>query len=210
MSKAMRSTCLVWWGLVLCFLAGGRAADQAWAAESKIYEQPPQDGQVIITKEKPVPPKQIKQSLTQLPLKKGMNGPAISQLHNLLRLAGFAYLKFEPDDVFGDNTESAVRQFQHGENDYLKKYLGWKDPDTSSATGFVDKTTADTLVRLTTGYELAVYVIKSGDTLGQIAGQARIPVDQVAAFNNFSLRHILQIGERLYLPVPKKADPSQK
>lgn len=210
MSKTQRVAALFWGGLSFWLLAGLSAGGRAWTAEPKVYEQPSQSGQVIITKEKPAPPKQIKQSLSQLPLKKGMNGPAISQLHNLLRLAGFACLKFEPDDAFSDNTESAVRRFQHGESAYLKKYLGWQGSDTLSATGFVDKPTADTLVRLTSGYELAVYIVKSGDTLGRISGQAKVSVDQIAAFNDFSARHILQIGERLYLPVPKKPTAEQK
>lgn len=181
------------------------AAGPAFSSETKVYEQSAKSGQVIITKEKPPPPKQIKQSLSQLPLKRGMTGPAISQLHNLLRLAGFSYLDFSPDDVFGQNTEAAVKMYQHGENDYLRKYLGWKSADTLSATGIADKATANSLVSKTCGYELSVHVVARGDYLGKISAKFKVPTEQIASFNNFTLRHLLQIGENIYIPALKQS-----
>lgn len=185
------------------------ASAPVWAEKAEVFAQPSQSGQVIITKEKPAPPKQIKQSLAQLPIKKGMTGPAISQLHTLLRLAGFVNTVFSPDDTFTETTETAVKRFQYGENDYLKKYLGWQNSDALSATGIVDKATADGLVRKTSGYELSCYIIKSGDTLGKISGQFNISAEKIADFNGFSLRHILQIGAKIWLPAAQK-DPKSK
>src|SRR5438105_15220184 len=56
-----------------------------------------------------------------------------------------------------------------------------------------------------TGSQPDTYVVKAGDTLGQIAAQLGVPVDDLAKANNITDPTKIQVGQQLKVPKPGTA-----
>lgn len=123
------------------------------------------------------------------PLKIGMKGEGVRVLQEMLKVLGFA--AGECDGVFGPDTLRAVKSFQ--------KLQGL------AADGIVGAATRERLEAEVKNAYTKVYVVRSGDTLSEIARKFGIGIEDLAGANGISNMSSIKIGQELRVPSARNA-----
>lgn len=117
-------------------------------------------------------------------LKEGMKGEAVSELQDILISLGF--LEGKSDGLFGDKTLNAVRSFQKANSLRVDGVVG---VDT---WGILEAEIARTRMK--------TYVVRSGDTLYDLARRLDVTVNELASINNIADPSCIRVGQELLVP----------
>ncbi|MFZ5923999.1 MAG: peptidoglycan-binding protein [Bacillota bacterium] len=123
------------------------------------------------------------------PLKIGMKGENVRALQEMLKALGFA--AGDCDGVFGQDTLRAVKAFQK------LRGLG--------VDGIVGAATWERLEAEVRSTHTKVYVVRSGDTLSEIARKFGVSVQDLARANGISNASSIKIGQELRVPSARSA-----
>ncbi|AZR72829.1 hypothetical protein BBF96_05150 [Anoxybacter fermentans] len=118
-------------------------------------------------------------TITSLPLRKGMSGPDVKELQQILVEMGF---DLTVDGIFGLETEKVVKDFQ------LSQGL--------LADGVVGLETFDKLREVSENIE---YEVQPGDTLSEIAEEFNVTIADIKALNQIK-DDLIYVGQTLIIP----------
>ncbi len=118
-------------------------------------------------------------TIDNLPLRKGMSGPEVEELQQILVEMGF---DLSVDSIFGLETEKIIKDFQLSQGLLIDGVVG-----------------SQTLLKLKEVSESIEYVVQSGDTLSEIAEQFNVTLADIFAYNTIK-SDIIYVGQTLTIP----------
>jgi len=122
-------------------------------------------------------------------LRLGAKGPQVVLAQHFLYQLGL--LRSAPDGMFGPNTLEAVKQFQRERRLVVDGIIG-----------------SDTWAELhdaMLAQSIRVHIVKSGDTLWDIARANGVSVEAIARFNEIARPSLIRPGEELLIPPSESA-----
>ena len=135
-------------------------------------------------------------------IKFGSNGKAVKELQEKLMQLGYKLPLYGADGDFGAETQKAVLAFQKAvfpndpnEWDGVVGPKTWAKLDELSAAFTDNQLTSDENGRY------IIYTVKKGDTLTKIAAAHRTSVQSLAFLNGIKNPSLIQIGQKIKIPV---------
>lgn len=117
--------------------------------------------------------------ITTLPLKKGMSGPDVKELQQILVEMGYT---LNIDSVFGLETEQIIKDFQESQGIFIDGIVG-----------------QDTLLKIKEVSENVEYEVQPGDTLSEIAEQFNVSIVEIKSMNKLK-SNMIRVGQILIIP----------